>query len=113
MKNAIFPPALDVQFYHAACSIKQVMGGVHAHSVDDRQEAGQQLEGACEQEATVIGGLVEGAVRLCTAHSRMVVLSADARGQCLVMVFSFPPDGVLYTTVWWFCQRMLLVGKAW
>ena len=39
MKNAIFPPALDVQFYHAACSTKQVMGGVHAHSVDDRQEA--------------------------------------------------------------------------
>ena len=35
------------------------MGGVHAHIVEDMQEAGQQLEGACEQEATVIGGLVE------------------------------------------------------
>ena len=42
---------------------QRVMGGVEASSVEDRQEAGgdvgQQLEGACEQEATVIGGLVE------------------------------------------------------
>ena len=42
---------------------QRVTGGVDASSVEERQEGngdgGQQLEGACEQEACLIGGVVE------------------------------------------------------